>query len=65
MSEKIDGIRVYWDGSTKDGKMRTLAGKALRAPEWLKQDMPHHIIIDGVISYVLLSIFYNIFQLWY
>lgn len=36
MSEKLDGIRAYWDGK----KLMTRKGKQIHAPEWFVQNLP-------------------------
>ncbi len=42
MSEKLDGIRAYWDGK----KLLTRSGKIIHAPIWFTKDYPH-FEIDG------------------
>ena len=36
MSEKLDGIRAYWDGN----QLLTRSGKKIHAPEWFIKDYP-------------------------
>jgi DNA ligase-1 len=36
MSEKLDGIRAYWDGE----KLLTRSGKVIHAPKWFTKDYP-------------------------
>ncbi|MCX6052195.1 MAG: DNA ligase [Campylobacterales bacterium] len=36
MSEKLDGIRAYWDGK----KLFSRQGKIINAPEWFTQNLP-------------------------
>ena len=43
MSEKLDGIRAYWNGS--DLVSRT--GKLFFAPKWFVADLPPFITLDG------------------
>ena len=42
MSEKLDGIRVYWDGD----QLLTRNGKIIHAPKWFTKDYPP-FPIDG------------------
>ena len=42
MSEKLDGVRCYWNGS----KMYTRTGKPFFAPKWWKKSLPN-MAIDG------------------
>ena len=42
MSEKLDGIRAYWDGK----KLLTRGGKIIHAPKWFTKDYPP-FAIDG------------------
>jgi DNA ligase-1 len=42
MSEKLDGIRAYWDGE----KLLSRSGKEIKAPEWFITDYPP-FAIDG------------------
>ena len=43
MSEKLDGVRCYWNG--KSG-MFTRNGNSFAAPDWWKAKLPH-IALDG------------------
>jgi len=36
MSEKLDGIRAYWDGEN----LLSRNGKVIHAPQWFTQDYP-------------------------
>ena len=42
MSEKLDGVRCYWNGKT----MHTRNGNPFYAPEWWKKNLPQ-IALDG------------------
>ncbi len=42
VSEKLDGVRAYWDGS----KLITRAGNVIEAPEWFLDDFPE-VPLDG------------------
>ncbi|MDB2405607.1 hypothetical protein N9W00_01595 [Arcobacteraceae bacterium] len=42
MSEKLDGIRAYWDGN----KLLTRSGKVIHAPKWFTKEYPS-FEIDG------------------
>ena len=42
MSEKLDGIRAYWDGE----KLLTRSGNIIHAPKWFTKDYPP-FEIDG------------------
>ncbi|MDC0933551.1 DNA ligase [Arcobacteraceae bacterium] len=42
MSEKLDGIRAYWDGN----QLLTRSGKKIYAPKWFTKDYPN-FEIDG------------------
>jgi len=42
MSEKLDGIRAYWDGK----RLLTRSGKVIHAPDWFLKDYPP-FAIDG------------------
>ena len=42
MSEKLDGVRCYWNGST----MYTRTGKLFYAPDWWKEKLPN-MALDG------------------
>jgi DNA ligase-1 len=43
-SEKLNGVRAYWDGSS----FWSRAGKRIEAPDWLTKDLPK-IHLDGEI----------------
>jgi DNA ligase-1 len=43
MSEKLDGVRAWWDG--KDFVSRQ--GNAYPAPDWFKAGLPKDVILDG------------------
>tara|TARA_B100000131_G_C18058317_1_gene589403 strand:- start:7 stop:795 length:789 start_codon:yes stop_codon:yes gene_type:complete len=43
MSEKLDGIRAYWDGS----KFFTRTGKSITPPKAFLECMPDGIVLDG------------------
>ncbi|OHD94701.1 MAG: DNA ligase [Sulfurimonas sp. GWF2_37_8] len=42
MSEKLDGIRAYWDGKT----LQTRKGQEIHAPEWFVKNLPP-FALDG------------------
>jgi len=42
MSEKLDGVRAYWDGK----HLISRGGKIIHAPQWFVKDFPH-FEIDG------------------
>lgn len=42
VSEKLDGIRCYWDGS----QLMTRTGRPIHAPSWFTQDLPTQAL-DG------------------
>ena len=42
LSEKLDGVRAYWDGET----LWSRGGHPYRAPEWFTEDFPDHPL-DG------------------
>ena len=42
MSEKLDGVRCYWNGTT----MHTRNGNPFFAPDWWKKKLPK-IALDG------------------
>jgi DNA ligase-1 len=42
MSEKLDGVRAYWDG----GKLLSRLGNVLHAPDWFVEKLPAHPL-DG------------------
>ena len=43
MSEKLDGIRAYWDGS----KFYTRTGKEITPPKDFLSGMPDDVVLDG------------------
>jgi DNA ligase-1 len=43
MSEKLDGVRCYWNGST----MYTRNGKLFYPPDWFKDLLPKDLALDG------------------
>lgn len=43
MSEKLDGVRAYWDGS----KFISRLGNEYHAPDFFKREMPRGIKLDG------------------
>lgn len=43
MSEKLDGVRAYWDGE----KFISRKGNVFDAPAWYKAEMPKGIPLDG------------------
>ena len=43
MSEKFDGVRAFWDGKT----LRTRTGNSISAPNWLIEQLPKHLGLDG------------------
>ena len=43
MSEKLDGVRCYWDGTT----MYTRTGKLFYSPDWFKELLPKNLALDG------------------
>src|SRR5437868_4225293 len=42
MSEKMDGVRSYWDGS----KLWSRHGKAISSPDWFTEELPK-VALDG------------------
>ncbi|WP_456295657.1 DNA ligase [Vibrio sp. AK197] len=42
VSEKLDGIRVLWDGQ----QLRTRSGRKLNPPKWFIKSLPH-TVVDG------------------
>lgn len=48
MTEKYDGMRLYWDGSD----FFTRQGKKVSVPEHIKSEMPTNISLDGELWYV-------------
>ncbi len=43
MSEKLDGVRAYWDGK----QFISRQGNIYMAPDWFVEDLPHDIHLDG------------------
>ena len=43
MSEKLDGIRCYWNGV----QMYTRNGKLFYPPKWFKDTLPKNLALDG------------------
>lgn len=43
VSEKLDGVRAFWDGS----KFLSRNGNKFYAPEWFVKDFPKHDTLDG------------------
>lgn len=43
MSEKLDGVRAYWDGEHLTSRL----GNPFQAPEWFTQGLPKDIKLDG------------------
>jgi len=43
MSEKLDGVRCYWNGST----MYTRNGNPFTPPDWFKKCLPADLALDG------------------
>ena len=43
MSEKLDGVRAYWDGTT----LFSRHGKQFPLPEWFARDLPKQLALDG------------------
>ena len=43
MSEKYDGMRLYWDGL----KLITRNGKVVKAPEFITKTLPNTEHLDG------------------
>jgi DNA ligase-1 len=43
MSEKLDGVRCYWNGSA----MYTRNGNAFYPPDWFKKALPADMALDG------------------
>lgn len=44
MSEKLDGMRAYWDGK---GRLWTRRGERVAAPDWFLQGLPADVELDG------------------
>ena len=43
MSEKLDGVRCFWNGSN----MYTRNGKPFYPPDWFKDELPKNMALDG------------------
>jgi DNA ligase-1 len=43
IGEKFDGVRGFWDGRV----IRTRAWRAVAAPAWFTQALPHGVALDG------------------
>lgn len=43
MSEKLDGVRAYWDGE----KFFSRQGNIYHAPDWFIEDLPRDVHLDG------------------
>lgn len=43
MSEKLDGVRCYWNGTN----MYTRTGKDFNPPQWFKDALPKNLALDG------------------
>jgi len=43
MSEKLDGVRCYWNGTN----MYTRTGKDFNPPQWFKDGLPKDLALDG------------------
>lgn len=43
MSEKLDGVRCFWNGTT----MYTRNGKLFYPPKWFKDELPKNLALDG------------------
>ncbi|MBA3462442.1 MAG: DNA ligase [Deltaproteobacteria bacterium] len=43
MSEKLDGVRAYWDGT----RFLSRLGNQFHAPDWFIADLPKDVILDG------------------
>src|SRR5688572_4768271 len=43
MSEKMDGVRAYWDGSTFFSRH----GNVISSPLWFTSTLPTHVTLDG------------------
>ena len=48
MTEKYDGVRVYWDGSAFYSRQ----GRKIKAPEFITNKMPN-IALDGELWYFM------------
>lgn len=43
MSEKLDGVRAYWDGK----QFISRQGNVFLAPDWFIEDLPSDVVLDG------------------
>jgi DNA ligase-1 len=43
LSEKLDGVRAYWDGQS----LLSREGKPLKAPAWFVMSLPAGVTLDG------------------
>ena len=43
ISEKLDGVRAYWDGQS----LRSRGGNLINAPEWFVAGLPKDVVMDG------------------
>jgi DNA ligase-1 len=43
ISEKLDGVRCYWNGQT----MYTRNGLSFYPPDWFKEGLPKDLCLDG------------------
>ena len=43
MTEKYDGMRLYWDGTN----FYSRTGSKINVPDFIKQTMPSNISLDG------------------
>ena len=43
ISEKLDGVRCYWNGSA----MYTRNGNIFYPPDWFKKSLPSDMCLDG------------------
>lgn len=43
MSEKMDGVRAYWDGT----ELKSRLGNRIHAPKWFTDQLPPYIHLDG------------------
>ena len=43
MSEKLDGVRCFWNGTT----MYTRTGNLFHPPDWFIKELPANMALDG------------------
>ena len=43
VSEKLDGVRAYWDGKS----LVSRGGNAIHAPDWFVAGLPKDVVVDG------------------